>query len=299
MPIQKVGVVGAGTMGCGIAEMLAEKDLDVILIDKTTHDLKTAESQIVASLDKKLEKWAITESEKKIILSHIHYTLDLSLLKEVDLVIESVYEDLKLKKSLFKQLDQICPPSIVLASNTSTLSLTEIAAETMHPGRIIGLHFVYPVYKANLVEIIRGLKTSDETFAIAKNFVQRIEKTGIQVYESPGFVTSRLILTLINEAINVLMEGVATAEDIDLAMKVGYDFGKGPLEMADRFGLDSVLAALEQLFREYGDVKFRPSPLLRKLVRAGHLGVKTGEGFFRYDEDGDRIPPLKVGDTNS
>lgn len=289
MFIQKVGVVGAGTMGRGIVEMLAEHEIPVILIDKTEEVLIEAQKQIELSFDKKLDKWAITASEKRLQLSHIHYSVDIELLKETDLVIESVTEDLELKKRVFKLLDSLCSPDIVLASNTSALSLTEIAAEAKHPERIIGLHFLHPVSKINLVEIIRALKTSDETFNKSKEFVGRIEKVGIQVYESPGFVTSRIILTLINEAILVLMEGVATAEDIDLAMKIGYNFGNGPLEMADRFGLDSVLAAMEHLFREFGDTKFRPSPILRKLVRAGNLGVKSGEGFFRYNANGERL----------
>lgn len=287
--MQRVGVVGAGTMGRGIVEMLAENEIQVVLIDKTDEVLVEAQKQIDLSFEKKLEKWAITASEKKMHLSHIQYTTALDVLKDVDLVIESITEDMELKKKLFNQLDALCPQHIVLASNTSALSLTEIAAETTHPERIIGLHFLHPVAKVKLVEIIRALKTSDETFEKSKQFVERIEKVGIQVYESPGFVTSRIFLTLINEAMLVLMEGVASAEDIDLAMRIGYDFGKGPLEMADRFGLDSVLAAMEYLFHELGDTKFRPSPLLRKLVRAGHLGVKSGEGFFRYDENGERM----------
>lgn len=289
MSIATVGVVGAGTMGRGIAEMLAEHEIEVRLIDQAIEKLQEAEKSIEASLDKKIEKWAITQSEKKAILSRITYTLDLEELHEADLVIESVYEEMEVKKKVFKELDRICPPHIILATNTSTLSLTEIAAETNRPERMIGLHFLYPVDKNNLVEIIRGLKTSHETYLKASQFVEQIGKIGIQVYESPGFVTTRLILTLINEAIHTLMEGVATAEDIDLAMKLGYDFARGPLEMADRFGLDSVLLAMEQLFREYGDIKFRPAPLLRKLVRAGQLGVKSGEGFFRYNENGERL----------
>lgn len=291
----KIGVVGAGTMGKSIVEMLAQHELDVTLIDRTEEVLQEAKRQIEQNFEKKIEKWAITVSEKKMYLNHIHFTVDLMELQNVDLVIESVTEDLEIKRQVFAQLDEICPPNIVLASNTSALSLTEIAAATKHPERVIGLHFIHPVSKVNLVEIIRALKTSDKTFEISKAFVERIEKVGIQVYESPGFVTTRLILTLINEALLILMEGVATAEEIDLAMKIGYDFGMGPLEMADRFGLDSVLAAMDYLFREYGDTKFRPSPLLRKLVRAGHLGVKTGEGFFKYNENGERLHEIKKG----
>lgn len=290
MMINKVGVVGAGTMGQGIAEMLAGRGLDVILIERTPEQLDQAIEQIEVSLDKQLEKWAITAVEKKIILSKIHKETYLHRMMECDLVIESISEDLELKKQLFRQLDDVCPPHIILASNTSTLSLTELAAETKVPERVIGLHFVHPVSKINLVEIVRALKTSDDTFDRTRRFVEEtIQKRGIQVYESPGYVTTRLICVLINEAMHALSERVADAEDIDNAMRIGYDFHYGPLEMADRFGLDSVLAAMDRMFREFGDVKYRPSVLLKQMVRAGHLGTKTGQGFFRYDKDGDRL----------
>lgn len=290
MIFNKIGVVGAGTMGQGIAEMLASRGLDVVLLDRTPEKLQQAIEQIEMTLDKQLEKWAITAVEKRIMLSKIHKETYLHRMMECDLVIESINEDLELKKQLFRQLDDVCPPHIILASNTSTLSLTELAAETKAPERVIGLHFIYPVSKIHLVEIIRALKTSEDTFVRTKQFVEEtIQKRGIQVYESPGFVTTRLICVLINEAMHVLSERVAEAEDIDNAMRIGYDFHYGPLEMADRFGLDSVLASMERMFREFGDVKYRPSVLLKQMVRAGHLGTKTGQGFFRYDEDGDRL----------
>jgi len=206
------------------------------------------------------------------------------------MVIETVTEDMDLKKQVFAELDSVTRQDIILASNTSTLSLTEIASVVNRPERVIGLHFLHPVARIELVEIVRGLRTSDETFDQAKHFVESvIQKKGIMVFESPGFVTTRLICILINEALHTLQEGVASAEDIDTAMRIGYDFRYGPLEMCDRFGLDSVLAAMERMFREYGELKFRPSVLLKKMVRAGNLGVKTGEGFFKYDRDGDRI----------
>lgn len=290
MLFNKVGVVGGGTMGQGIAEMLAGKGLDVLLIERTPEKLEAAWHQIEVSLDKQLEKWAITPVEKKIILSKISKVTELSSLADCDMVIESISEDLDAKKELFRRLDVICPEHVVLTSNTSTLSLTEIAAETTQPERVIGLHFLYPVSKIHLVEIIRGLKTSESTFTLTKKFVEEtIQKRGIQVYESPGFVTTRLICVLINEALHVLSERVANEEDIDNAMRIGYDFHYGPLEMADRFGLDSVLVAMERMFREFGDLKYRPAVLLKQMVRAGHLGTKTGQGFFRYDKDGDRL----------
>jgi 3-hydroxybutyryl-CoA dehydrogenase len=289
LTIRKVGVVGAGTMGQGISEMLAFKGLDVVLADRSEQQLGHGLRQIEQSLDKQIEKWALTKAEKKLILGRIRPAGSLEEMADCGMVIETISEDLNLKKQVFAELDRVCGPDIILASNTSTLSLTELAGATAHPERVIGLHFIYPAFKVDVVELIRGLKTSDETFGKVRRFVEdTLNKQGIMVYESPGFVTSRLICLFINEAANLLQEGVATAEDIDRAMRIGYSFKHGPFEMADRFGLDSVVAALEQMFREYGELKYRPSVVLKKMVRAGQLGVKTGEGFFKYDEDGDR-----------
>ncbi|WP_028549338.1 3-hydroxyacyl-CoA dehydrogenase family protein [Paenibacillus sp. UNC451MF] len=290
MQCGKVGVIGAGTMGQGIAEMLAAQGMDVLLVDRTLEKLEQALEQIELSLDKQLEKWAITTAEKKLILSRIHKDTVMYSLADCNLVIESISEDLDQKKQLFQRLDEICPATTILASNTSTLSLTEIAAVTRRPDRVIGIHFLHPVSKIRLVEIIRGLKTSEDTFTFTKLFVENtIQRTGIQVYESPGFVTTRLICVLINEAMHTLSERVASAEDIDTAMRMGYDFHYGPLETADRMGLDALLIAMERMFREFGDVKYRPAVLLKQMVRAGQLGAKTGQGFFRYDKDGDRL----------
>ncbi|MEW9698933.1 3-hydroxyacyl-CoA dehydrogenase family protein [Paenibacillus sp. SI8] len=290
MAFKTIGVVGGGTMGQGIAEMLAARGMEVLLVEKTEEKADRALAMITASLDKQLERWALTEAEKKLILLKIKTTISLQEMATCDMVIETITEDLNAKKHVFFQLNQICPPSIILASNTSTLSVTEIAAVTTSPERIIGLHFLHPVAKIDLVEIIRAMKTSDETFAQTRNFVDElIQKKSIKVNESPGFITTRLICTLINEALHTLSEGVASAEDIDNAMRLGYDFRYGPLEMCDRFGLDSVHSALDGMFRDFGDIKYRPSFLLKQMVRAGHLGVKTGEGFFRYNKDGDRL----------
>ncbi|WP_025689071.1 3-hydroxyacyl-CoA dehydrogenase family protein [Paenibacillus zanthoxyli] len=290
MNFKKIGVIGGGTMGQGIAEMLAAKGLDVLLVEKTPEKLDYSYSMIETSLDKQLEKWAITQAEKKLILGRIQKVTHFAELSSCDMVIETIIEDLEEKKKVFNQLDQVCPNNIILASNTSTLSLTELASSTMYPERVIGMHFIYPVAKVDVVEIVRGLKTSDSTFEHTKAFVDDVvEKKGVMIYESPGFVTSRLICLFINEAMHVLQEGVASPEDIDDAMRIGYQFQYGPLEMADRFGLDSVLAALERMFREYGELKYRPSTILKKMVRAGQLGMKSGEGFFKYDKDGDRV----------
>ncbi|MFD1989820.1 3-hydroxyacyl-CoA dehydrogenase family protein [Paenibacillus nicotianae] len=290
MNFKKVGVIGGGTMGQGISEMLAKKGIEVLLVEKTQDKLNHAWDMIETSLDKQMEKWALTQAEKKLILSKITKVTHFADLGTCELVIETISEDPEAKKEVFAQLDQVCPSNVILASNTSTLSLTELASSTMYPERVIGMHFIYPVSKIDLVEIIRGLRTSDQTFEVTKNFIeQTVNKRGIMVYESPGFVTSRIICLLINEALHVLEEGVASAEDIDDSMRIGYQFQYGPLEMADRFGLDSVNAALERMFREYGELKYRPAIILKKMVRAGSLGVKTGEGFFKYDKDGDRI----------
>ncbi|KUP21208.1 3-hydroxyacyl-CoA dehydrogenase NAD-binding domain-containing protein [Paenibacillus sp. DMB5] len=290
MKFKKIGVIGGGTMGQGIAEMLAAKGLDVLLVEKNAERLDYSYEMIETNLDKQLEKWAITQAEKKLILSRIQKVTHFAELSSCDMVIETITEDLEDKQKVFNQLDQVCPSHIILASNTSTLSLTELASSTMYPERVIGMHFIHPVGKVDLVEIVRGLKTSDSTFEDTKTFVDEIvEKKGVMIYESPGFVTSRLICLFINEAMHVLQEGVASPEDIDDAMRIGYQFQHGPLEMADRFGLDSVLAALENMFREYGELKYRPSTILKKMVRAGQLGAKSGEGFFKYDKDGDRV----------
>ncbi|HZG55083.1 3-hydroxyacyl-CoA dehydrogenase family protein [Paenibacillus sp.] len=290
MEFKKIGVIGAGTMGQAIAEMLAHKGLDVYLAEKTQSKLEHGLKAIEMSLDKQIEKWALTASEKKVVLSRIHPIGDLANVSECELVIETISEELEAKKDVFRSLGELCGSNVVLATNTSTLSVTELAGGTRFPARVIGLHFIHPVSNIDMVEIIRGLQTSDDTFERTRGFVEDvITKKGILVYESPGFVTTRLMCTLINEALHTLSEGVASAEDIDSAMRLGYGFKYGPLEMCDRFGLDSVLAALERMFREYGDLKYRPAVLLRKMVRAGQLGTKTGSGFFRYDEDGDKL----------
>ncbi|MCA0754369.1 NAD(P)-binding domain-containing protein [Paenibacillus sp. N4] len=290
MNIKTVGVIGAGTMGQGIAEMLASKGLEVIIIECSRERLDYGKQMIEINLDKQIEKWALTQAEKKLIMNRIEPALSYDRLSDCELIIETITEDLDSKKAVFEQIDRISSPKAILASNTSTLSLTELASVTERPDRVIGLHFIYPVSKIDLVEIVRGLKTSEETFAATKYFVEEvIHKKGVMVFESPGFVTTRLICLFINEALHVLEEGVASAEDIDNAMRIGYSFQHGPFEMCDRFGLDSVLAALERMFREYGELKYRPSIVLKKMVRAGHLGAKSGVGFFKYDKDGDRI----------
>jgi len=285
-----VGVVGAGTMGQSIAEMLAVKGLDVHLVEKTPERLQNAKEMLEQNLDRQMERWAITAAEKKLILSRIKMETSLQHLADCELVIETISEELEDKKDVFRQLDGILSQDAVIASNTSTLSLTELAGTSRSPERVIGLHFIYSAFRIDLVEIVRGLQTSDYTFERTKAFIDDVlVMKGVTVYESPGFVTTRLVCLLINEALHLLEEGVASPEDIDSAMSMGYQFEHGPLEMADRFGLDSVLAALEGMFREFGELKYRPSFLLKKKVRAGQLGIKSGIGFFHYGKDGERL----------
>ncbi len=286
--IRNIAVIGVGVMGRGIVQAIAHAGFDVIAVEKDEESLNFAKEKLEEALDYEIKRWAMTNSEKKALLSRIEWTTNIEDVKECELVIEAVDEDFELKKSIFKKLDEICPPHTIFVSNTSTLSLTKISESTKRPDKIIGMHFLNPVPKVPLVELVRALKTSDETFKKVKAFAEQIGKTVVEVYEYPGFVTTRVILPMLNEAMHVLMEGIATAEGIDTAMKLGYNFQMGPLEMADTMGLDEVLTWMETLYKELGE-KYRPCPILRKLVREGKLGKKTGEGFFKYDEYGRKI----------
>jgi 3-hydroxybutyryl-CoA dehydrogenase len=284
--IRAVGLVGGGTMGQGIAITCGAAGLDVILYEKTPAEARASVDGIGEALDRDIAKWRRTESEKKAVLGRVRTVDDLASLEAAQIVIEAVYEDLDLKASIFQKLDQVCPPEDILATNTSSLSVTEIATRTKRPDRVIGLHFLQPVPKVPLVEVVRGLSTSNETFQAAMDFVRLLGKTGIEVFEYPGYVTTRVILPFLNEAMHVVMEGVATPEAVDTSMRLGYGLPVGPLALADRMGLDEVSRWMQYLFEELGDLKYRPCPLLRKMIRAGQLGVKSGKGFFEYDEDG-------------
>lgn len=280
--IKKVVVIGAGIMGRGISQLIASKGIDVILIERDQEGVKTGKEKLEESMDAEIERWTMTESEKKAILSRTTVTSDIDSSVYGDLVIEAITENLVAKQNLFKKIDKICNKETIFVTNTSALSITEIAEVTQRPERVIGMHFLNPVPKIPLVEIVRGLKTSDETFNIINEFSEILDKTAVEVFEYPGYITTRVIVPMINEAMYILMEGVASAEHIDTAVKLGYNLSKGPLSLADMIGLDELMAWMETLFRELGEAKYRPCPLLRKLVRAGHLGVKTGKGFFEY-----------------
>lgn len=284
--VRTVGVVGGGTMGQGIAISCAGAGLDVLLKERSPEMSAAALAEIGVSLDADIAKWRRTASEKNAILARVRAVESMDALEAAQIVIEAVPEDLALKAAIFQELDRVCPPEDILATNTSALSVSEIATRTRRPDRVIGLHFLTPVPVVPLVEVVRGLSTSDGTFRSAMEFVRLLGKTGVEVYEYPGYVTTRVILPFLNEAMYVVMEGVATAEAVDTSMRLGYGMNLGPLALADRMGLDEVMRWMQHLFDELGDVKYRPCPLLRKMVRAGRLGLKSGAGFFEYDEHG-------------
>ncbi|MBK7093379.1 MAG: 3-hydroxybutyryl-CoA dehydrogenase [bacterium] len=289
MAIDKIVIIGAGTMGQGIARTIAETGTEVVLYDLSDEILKKSLDFVSDSLDREIEKWGITKSEKKAILSRIKTSTDVKIARKARVIIEAIPESLEMKRELFKQLDELCPPETVFISNTSTLSITQLASATNRPQMFIGMHFLNPVHKIPMVELVRGLKTSTETYAFTQDFAVKLNKKPIPVNEYPGYVTTRIIVPFLNEAMHVLMEGISSAEEIDNAMKLGFGFNMGPLALADMMGLDEVMAMMENLLNELSEHKYNPCPLLRKLVRAGHLGVKTGQGFFKYDEDGNRI----------
>jgi 3-hydroxybutyryl-CoA dehydrogenase len=284
--IDYVAIIGGGLMGQGIAQTIGAAGLDALIVEIDEHKVDESKELIIENMEREIARWAMTQSEMKSILSRLKWTTDINDVVECDLIIEAVDENYELKKSIFKQIDKIARPNTIFISNTSTLSLTKIAEVTSRKDKIIGMHFLNPVPKVPLVELVRALDTSDKTVNIIKKFAAKIGKTAVEVYEYPGFVTTRAIVPLLNEAMHILLEGIASAKDIDTAMKLGYNFKMGPLEMADSMGLDEVLGWMETLWATLGEPRYRPSPILRKYVRERKLGKKTGEGFFKYDEDG-------------
>ncbi|WP_102026398.1 3-hydroxybutyryl-CoA dehydrogenase [Salirhabdus sp. Marseille-P4669] len=283
MNIKNVMVIGAGQMGSGIAQVFAQSQFHVLLNDISEESLQNGIHIIEKNLNRSVQKGRITEQEKTGTMNRLTTTTSIEDAKDCDLVIEAVIENMDIKTKVFKQLDDITKPEAILASNTSSLPITEIAAVTKRPEKVIGMHFMNPVPVMKLVEIIRGLATSDETYQAIKDTTKRLQKTPVEVNDFPGFVSNRVLMPMINEAIYSVYEGVATPEAVDEVMKLGMNHPMGPLTLADFIGLDTCLYIMEVLYEGFGDSKYRPCPLLRKYVKAGWLGKKAGRGFYVYE----------------
>ncbi|WP_404446201.1 3-hydroxybutyryl-CoA dehydrogenase [Sutcliffiella horikoshii] len=283
MTIQKVMVIGAGQMGSGIAQVCAMAGYDVYMNDLKQEFLDRGLAGITKNLGRSVDKGRMTEDEKEAVLGRLQTTTTLEDAKHVDIVIEAAVENMDIKKKIFAELDQHAPAHTILATNTSSLPITEIAAATGRPEKVIGMHFMNPVPVMKLVEIIRGLQTADEVYGAIEDMTKKLSKVPVEVNDFPGFVSNRVLMPMINEAIFTVYEGVATPEAIDEVMKLGMNHPMGPLTLADFIGLDTCLYIMETLHEGFGDDKYRPCPLLRKYVKAGWLGRKTGRGFYTYE----------------
>lgn len=280
--MKNIFVVGAGTMGLDIAQVFSTAGFPVSVYDMTDEIIARSAARLEKGLQKRVDKGKLTEEQKNAIAGGISFTTQYDAAKQADLIIEAIIESVDVKKTVFRNLDSICPPETIFATNTSSISITEIAAATNRPDKCIGMHFFNPATVMKLVEVIRGMATSEETFKAVYELSEAIGKTPVEVAEAPGFVVNRILIPMINEAIGLVAEGVASPEDIDTAMKLGANHPMGPLALGDLIGLDVVLAIMDTLFNETKDSKYRAHPLLKKMVRAGRLGRKTGNGFYQY-----------------
>jgi len=295
MGLNTLGIIGAGQMGSGIAQVAAQSGLSIILNDISDEMVARGTQIIERSLDRMVQRSRIKLDDRDRIMRRIEVTTNLADLAATDFVLEAVVEDEDAKVALFQKLDSICPPEVIFASNTSSISITRMGARTSRADRFIGMHFMNPVPAMRLVEIIRGLATSSETYEATRQLAERLGKETMTPEDFPGFIVNRILLPMLNEAIYTLYEGVGGVSDIDTAMRLGTNQPMGPLELADLIGLDTCLAIMEVMHRVFGDDKYRPCPLLKKYVDAGYLGRKAARGFYTYDAQGNLIPPVAMG----
>jgi 3-hydroxybutyryl-CoA dehydrogenase len=286
--VKKVGVIGCGNMGQEIVRIISQHGIDVVFIEISQERVQTVLQEIGTALDEVINKWGLTGSEKRAILSRIKGSTDYQDISDSDMVIESInikqrFTSLEARKEVFKKIEAVVTPTTIIASNTSTLMISDLASVLKCNDRVVGVNFIRPSATVKVVEVVRGLNTSDATYDFMIRFIKMLDKIPVTIYESPGNISTRLIVTLINEACELVMEGVASVQYIDLTMKNGYGLQFGPFELADRVGLDKVLKWMNNLYLEFGTANFKPSPIIKRLVRANYLGRKSGRGFYKYD----------------